>query len=187
MSKIKILDESLINKIAAGEVIERPASVVKELVENSIDAESTKIFVDIEDGGKNLIKVSDNGTGMSKEDAAIAFERHSTSKIKDINDLFSIKSLGFRGEALASIASVSELEVKTKFIHNKKNLSIIKMNTSITNIDNAAKCPRIYFIVSACLLAIYVLISAIMFDWLFACLPSLVKGCQCAILFFLGV
>ncbi|MBT3464554.1 DNA mismatch repair endonuclease MutL [archaeon] len=125
MSKIKILDESLINKIAAGEVIERPASVVKELVENSIDAESTKIFVDIEDGGKNLIKVSDNGTGMSKEDAAIAFERHSTSKIKDINDLFSIKSLGFRGEALASIASVSELEVKTKSKDSMEGTKII--------------------------------------------------------------
>jgi DNA mismatch repair protein MutL len=111
---IHILDESISNKIAAGEVVERPASVVKELVENSIDANSTSITVEIRDGGISYIKVYDNGIGMNIEDAKIAFIRHATSKISDEKDLNNINTLGFRGEALASIASISEVELLTK-------------------------------------------------------------------------
>ncbi|MFV0394199.1 MAG: DNA mismatch repair endonuclease MutL [Coprobacillaceae bacterium] len=113
MQKIKQLDEILSNKIAAGEVVERPASVVKELVENSIDANATKIEVIIEDGGLQLIQVVDNGDGMEKEDALLCFSRHATSKIKDDSDLFCIQTLGFRGEAIPSIAAISTFSLKT--------------------------------------------------------------------------
>ena len=113
MQKIKQLDDILANKIVAGEVIERPANVVKELVENSIDANSNKIDVIIEEGGLNLIQVIDNGEGMVKEDALLCFSRHATSKIKDDQDLFCIQTLGFRGEAIPSIASISNFELKT--------------------------------------------------------------------------
>ena len=113
MQKIKQLDDILANIIAAGEVIERPANVVKELVENSIDANSNKIDVIIEEGGLNLIQVIDNGEGMVKEDALLCFSRHATSKIKDDQDLFCIQTLGFRGEAIPSIASISNFELKT--------------------------------------------------------------------------
>ncbi|HBY21200.1 MAG: hypothetical protein A2Y24_01045 [Clostridiales bacterium GWE2_32_10] len=114
MHKINILDNKTINKIAAGEVVERPASVVKELVENSIDARATAITVEIKNGGISFIRISDNGCGISKDEVTTAFIRHATSKIKDEGDLSSILSLGFRGEALASIAAVSQLEVITK-------------------------------------------------------------------------
>ncbi|UCE53394.1 MAG: DNA mismatch repair endonuclease MutL [Desulfobacterales bacterium] len=114
MSKIKILPEILSNKIAAGEVIERPASVVKELVENSLDAQSSRIIVEIEKGGRSLIRVSDNGIGMSHDDALLALERYATSKIYKDLDLFSIHTLGFRGEALPSIASVSRFSLVTR-------------------------------------------------------------------------
>ncbi|MBS3165501.1 DNA mismatch repair endonuclease MutL [Candidatus Woesearchaeota archaeon] len=114
MSKINLLSEDLINKIAAGEVIERPASVIKELVENSLDASATKITVEIEDSGKKLIRITDNGEGMDQEDAEKSLLRHATSKINSDEDLFSIKTLGFRGEALASIAAVSHLTILTK-------------------------------------------------------------------------
>ena len=110
---VRILPESLINKIAAGEVVERPASVVKELLENSIDAGATDIHVTVKNGGKDLISILDNGCGMNETDAQLAVERHATSKIIDENDLFRIQTLGFRGEALAAIASVSHFELLT--------------------------------------------------------------------------
>ncbi|MGM7635761.1 DNA mismatch repair endonuclease MutL [Bacillus sp. Hm123] len=113
MAKIMLLDDLLSNKIAAGEVVERPASVVKELVENSIDANSTVIEIDVEEAGLESIRIVDNGSGVEPEDVLTAFARHATSKIKDENDLFRIRTLGFRGEALPSIASVSELEMTT--------------------------------------------------------------------------
>lgn len=114
MPRIKILSEVLSNKIAAGEVVERPASVVKELVENAIDAESSRITIEVKKGGKSLIRVSDNGVGMDRDDSLLALERFATSKIYDEKGLFSIATLGFRGEALPSIASVSDIEVVTK-------------------------------------------------------------------------
>ena len=114
MGKIKILSADVANKIAAGEVVERPASVVKELIENAVDAESTSIRVEIRAGGKRLIHVSDNGIGMAREDALLALERHATSKVDRIEDLECIQTFGFRGEALASIASVSQFELLTR-------------------------------------------------------------------------
>ena len=114
MNKIHLLDEKTINKISAGEVVERPASIVKELIENSIDAGSKNITVEILEGGIPYIKVSDDGCGMNEIDAILAFERHATSKIKSDNDLYSIGTLGFRGEALASIAAVSHVTLQTK-------------------------------------------------------------------------
>lgn len=113
MAKIRQLDDVLSNKIAAGEVVERPSSVVKELVENSIDAGASRIEIFIEDGGLQKIKIVDNGEGMSLADAKLCFSRHATSKIKDDHDLFNIMTLGFRGEAIPSIASISHFELKT--------------------------------------------------------------------------
>ena len=114
MSKIRVLPELVANKIAAGEVVERPASVVKELVENAIDAGAHRIFVDTEAGGKRLIRVSDDGSGMSPDDALLSFERHATSKMKTAEDLLSIATLGFRGEAMPSIAAVSRVLMETR-------------------------------------------------------------------------
>ena len=113
MSNIKIMDEVLANKIAAGEVVEKTMNVVKELVENSIDAKSSEISIKLIDSGVKEIEVSDNGIGMDEEDAKMAFQRHATSKLKNLDDLFYIESLGFRGEALPSIASVSNIKLKT--------------------------------------------------------------------------
>jgi DNA mismatch repair protein MutL len=114
MGKIHVLSERVANQIAAGEVVERPASVVKELLENSLDAGSTRIRIQVEAGGKKLIQITDNGCGMLRDDAMLAFERHATSKIKDTDDLLTISTLGFRGEALPSIASVARLHLETR-------------------------------------------------------------------------
>jgi DNA mismatch repair protein MutL len=124
MNIIKILPTHEAQKIAAGEVVERPASVVKELVENSIDADSTQISIYIEDSGKKLIRIVDNGRGMSQDDALLCFEPHATSKITSIDDLETITSFGFRGEALASISSVSKVMLRTKHINNNSNLGV---------------------------------------------------------------
>lgn len=113
---IQVLDQETINKIAAGEVIERPSSVVKELVENAIDAGATAVTIEIKDGGISFIRITDNGSGISKDDIPMAFLRHSTSKIKSIEDLMNVSSLGFRGEALSSIAAVSQVELITKTV-----------------------------------------------------------------------
>lgn len=117
MGKIQVLDGETINKIAAGEVVERPSSVVKELVENAIDAGATAVTIEIQDGGVSLIRITDNGSGMEKEDIAMAFLRHSTSKIQSLEDLQTIRSLGFRGEALSSISAVAKVELLTKTAH----------------------------------------------------------------------
>ncbi|MGE5702077.1 MAG: DNA mismatch repair endonuclease MutL, partial [Clostridia bacterium] len=111
MGRIRVLDEQLSNMIAAGEVVERPASVVKELIENAIDAHATRIEVHIEEGGLALIRIQDDGIGMDRDDCVRSFERHATSKIKTTRDLFQIQTLGFRGEAMPSIASVSRMEL----------------------------------------------------------------------------
>ena len=114
MGKIVLLDELTINQIAAGEVIERPASVIKEMVENSIDAGADKITVEIRNGGISYIKITDNGSGIAKDDLEIAFERHATSKIRNASDLDTVTSMGFRGEALASIAAIANVELVSK-------------------------------------------------------------------------
>ncbi len=131
MNKIILLNEDTINKIAAGEVIDRPASIVKELVENSIDASSTSITVETADGGKALISVIDNGCGIAEEDIPHVFIRHATSKINNIDDLLKIDTLGFRGEAMASIASVSEIELFTRHEEETTGLHIIVKNREV--------------------------------------------------------
>ncbi len=136
MSKIKILPEILSNKIAAGEVVERPSSVVKELVENALDANSTRIIVEVEKGGRSLIRVSDNGEGMGHDDALLAIERYATSKIYKDQDLFSIKTLGFRGEALPSIASVSRFSLVTRDKKAEAGTEIIVEGGKIKNVSN---------------------------------------------------
>src|SRR3981189_3248990 len=114
MMRIRILAENVANKIAAGEVVERPASVVKELLENAIDAGAQSIRVEVESGGKRMIRVIDDGSGMAQDDALLAFERHATSKLRTADDLMSIATLGFRGEAMPTIAAVSRLTLETR-------------------------------------------------------------------------
>ena len=148
MSKIKVMDELLSNQIAAGEVVERCVSIVKELVENSIDAKSSEIKIYLKEAGLREIKIIDNGIGMDKNDALLAFERHATSKLYTKDDLFNINSLGFRGEALPSIASVSEVELKTcqenigtlihikggKILENKECEARVGTTITVTNL-----------------------------------------------------
>lgn len=125
MGNIVLLDDLTINKIAAGEVIERPASVIKEMIENSIDAGANNIVVEIEKGGISYIKVTDNGKGISEDDLELAFERHATSKIRSADDLNTVTSMGFRGEALASIAAISRVELVSKTAEQENGYKVV--------------------------------------------------------------
>ena len=141
MGNIVLLDDLTINKIAAGEVIERPASVVKEMVENSIDAGATSINIEIKNGGISYIRISDNGKGISKDDMEIAFERHATSKIRSASDLEVVKSMGFRGEALASIAAISHVEMTSKTEDSDSGNRIV-LEAGDTKAFEETACPR---------------------------------------------
>jgi DNA mismatch repair protein MutL len=138
MGKIRILSDIVANKIAAGEVVERPASVVKELLENSLDAGATEFRLEVESGGRRLIRLADNGTGMMRDDALLAFERHATSKLSDVKDLLSIATLGFRGEALPSIASVSRLLLETRAREERSGTAVEIAGGKILRCDEAA-------------------------------------------------
>jgi DNA mismatch repair protein MutL len=139
MNKIKVLPDNLANQIAAGEVVERPASVIKELVENSIDAGAKRIQIDIELGGRRLMRVTDDGEGMLRDDAVLAFERHATSKIKTLEDLGAIQTLGFRGEALASIASVAKVELVTKTLEETAGTRVLIEGGRLIDVKDAAR------------------------------------------------
>src|SRR5579862_4426000 len=138
MAKIKQLPPHEAQKIAAGEVVERPANIVKELIENAIDANATRIAVYVEDGGKQLIRIVDNGCGMDTTDAQLCFDRHATSKITHVSELETIDTFGFRGEALASIASVSVITLMTKEEHALEGTKVIVNANSITGINSVA-------------------------------------------------
>ena len=139
-NRIRVLDDATVNKIAAGEVVERPASVVKELVENSLDAGGTAISVSVEDGGRKSISVRDDGCGMSSEDAKAAFERHATSKITSIDDLQKLVSYGFRGEALSSLAAVSKVTLKTREHDSGEGTQVVVDRGKIRELS-AVGCP----------------------------------------------
>ncbi len=138
---IHLLPDSIANQIAAGEVVQRPASVVKELIENSIDAGATEVTLIVKDAGKTLIQVTDNGRGMSETDARMSFERHATSKIKSADDLFAIRTMGFRGEALASIAAVAQVELKTRRPEDEIGTLIRIENSRVKKQENIACQP----------------------------------------------
>jgi DNA mismatch repair protein MutL len=144
---IRLLPDSVANQIAAGEVIQRPASAVKELLENAVDAGATQIKLLVKDAGKTLIQVIDNGSGMSETDARMCFERHATSKIREANDLFSIRTLGFRGEALASIAAIAQVELKTRKIDEEVGTSIIIEGSKVKSQDPVACSQGTTFII----------------------------------------
>ena len=139
MNRISILPDNLANQIAAGEVVERPASVIKELVENAIDAGATRLQIEIELGGRRLMRVSDNGSGMVRDDAILAFERHATSKIRTLEDLGMIDTLGFRGEALASIASVAKVELVTKIVEDAAATRVLIEGGRLIDVKDAAR------------------------------------------------
>lgn len=141
MNEIIVLDNLTIKKIAAGEIIERPSSIVKELVENSLDANAQNIFIEIENGGKSLIRITDDGDGISKSNLQLAFKRHSTSKLQSMEDLYNVLSLGFRGEALASISSVAKVEVLTKTNDSSAGIQAIVEDGEIKSMDIIG-CPK---------------------------------------------
>src|SRR5436305_1547388 len=136
---ISILPDSVANQIAAGEVIQRPASAVKELLENAIDAGATSIEVFTRDSGKTLIQVIDNGCGMSETDARMSFERHATSKIRAADDLLSIRTMGFRGEALASVAAIAQVELKTRR-HDDEIGTMLQIEGAEVKLQQAVSC-----------------------------------------------
>src|SRR5580698_1295883 len=137
MSRIRILPEAIANRIAAGEVVERPASVVKELLENALDAGARSVRIEVESGGKRMIRVVDDGSGMSHDDALLAFERHATSKLRTSDDLLSIATLGFRGEALPSIASVSRLTLETRAPEDEAGTLVEIAGGNIVTVEDA--------------------------------------------------
>src|SRR5579863_5888701 len=139
MGRIRILSDSVANKIAAGEVVERPASVVKELLENSLDAGATEFRLEVEAGGRRLIRLSDNGSGMLRDDALLAFERYATSKLSDVKDLLAIETLGFRGEALPSIASVSRLVLETRSTEEQTGTAVEIAGGKLLRCDEVAR------------------------------------------------
>jgi DNA mismatch repair protein MutL len=141
MGRIRVLSDQVANQIAAGEVVERPASVVKELLENSLDAGATRIRVEVEGGGRKLIRIVDNGCGMVKDDALLAFERHATSKLHSSDDLLSIRTLGFRGEALPSIASVSRLTLETRVSEEPAGTLVEIAGGNMTRVEDAGMPP----------------------------------------------
>jgi DNA mismatch repair protein MutL len=141
MGRIRILSDEVANKIAAGEVVERPASVVKELLENALDAGATEIRIEAESGGRRLIRVADNGSGMLRDDALLAFERHATSKLSEVKDLLAIATLGFRGEALPSIASVSRLLLETRSREETTGAALEIAGGKLLRCDEAALAP----------------------------------------------
>jgi len=138
---IQLLPDAIANQIAAGEVVQRPSSVVKELMENSIDAGATSIQLIIKDAGKGSIQVIDDGQGMSETDARMCFERHATSKIRKAEDLFTIKTMGFRGEAMASISSVAQVELKTKRAEDELG-TLIKIDASVLKSQELIQCQK---------------------------------------------
>jgi len=141
MGRIRVLPDQVANKIAAGEVVERPASVVKELLENSLDADSTEIRIEIESGGRRIIRIQDNGCGMLRDDAMLAFERHATSKLRDVKDLLSIATLGFRGEALPSIASVSRLLLESRAAEEDTGTAVEIAGGKMLRCEEVARAP----------------------------------------------
>jgi DNA mismatch repair protein MutL len=154
--RIQLLPDNIANQIAAGEVIQRPASAVKELLENSVDSNATIIKLIVNDAGKSLIQVIDNGAGMSETDARMCFERHATSKIKNIEDLFHIRTMGFRGEALASIAAVAQVELRTKRTEDEagtlieiENSAVIKQEPIAAPVGTSISMRNLFFNVPA--------------------------------------
>lgn len=137
---IQLLPDSVANQIAAGEVIQRPASVIKELVENAIDAGATAINVLVTDAGRTSIQVIDNGRGMSETDARLAFERHATSKIRKADDLFALHTMGFRGEALASVAAVAQVELRTRMADNEVGTLLTLSGSKVVG-QEPVSCP----------------------------------------------
>ena len=149
MAKVRALDRRVYERIAAGEVIERPANVVKELVENALDAGAHKVSTEIRGGGIELIRVRDDGAGMDREDAILAIQRHTTSKLVDLDDLEQLDTLGFRGEALASIAAVSKMELVTKTREARTGTRIQVQGGEVISVDEvgategtASKCTK---------------------------------------------
>ncbi|MBO6254777.1 MAG: ATP-binding protein, partial [Bacteroidaceae bacterium] len=138
---IRLLPDSVANQIAAGEVIQRPASLIKELVENAIDADAHEIHVLVVDAGKTSVQVIDDGKGMSESDARLAFERHATSKIREAADLFNLHTMGFRGEALASIAAVAEVELKTRMEEDELGTRLVISGSKLIS-QETASCPK---------------------------------------------